>query len=288
MKNKQHNKKRNSGLLYEFLVRYVSKSLVEGDQKRSSKALRIIKKHFKPGTQLYREFRLINSLVWTTVASTPTAAMILREAQKAACEYDSKKLDREKSLLIRTINHTLNESTFYDQQVENYKTYATIQLLLNEWRENNTLNFAKRAKFEDQVIEWLLSEKKDNSDSLLSEENNGTTKLVMNLMLKKLNEKYSNSLSSEQKDVIRTYVWCTSNDDTDKIKSNLSEVKHSIVDNIDAYRAANTDNVYLVERLEATKEKILAENLDDVNDETVTRFMLYMNLNNELSEKEDE
>ena len=38
-----HNskKKRNSGLLYEFLVRTISRALVEGNKKKSAHALKI-------------------------------------------------------------------------------------------------------------------------------------------------------------------------------------------------------------------------------------------------------
>ena len=37
-----HNKKRNTGLLYEFLIKTISQSLVDDDKKKSSKALKIV------------------------------------------------------------------------------------------------------------------------------------------------------------------------------------------------------------------------------------------------------
>ena len=127
MSARAHNKKRNAGLLYEFLVLNISKALVDGDQKKSGVALKVIKRHFKPGTELYKEFRLIRSLVQTTVSSEQVAASIIQEAKAAARSYDIRTLDREKSLLISTINRAIGDENFFDAQVNEYKIYATIQ-----------------------------------------------------------------------------------------------------------------------------------------------------------------
>ena len=72
--SRTHNKRRNAGLLYEFLVRTISQALVEGNQKKSSTALKILRRHFKPGTELHKEFRLINALVRSTVSSESVAS----------------------------------------------------------------------------------------------------------------------------------------------------------------------------------------------------------------------
>ena len=129
--SKSHNKKRNTALLYEFLVRTIASALVEGDKKTSSTALKILRRYFKPGTQLYKEFRLFNALVKTTVSSSAVTSSIIAEAKAAAQTADIVALDREKSLLIRSINHALNIDNFYDHPVSEYRTYATIQTLLN-------------------------------------------------------------------------------------------------------------------------------------------------------------
>ena len=100
-----HNKKRNTGLIYEFLIRTISKALVENDKPQSSKALRIIKQNFKSGTELYKEFRLVNALMKTTVTSESVASSIISEAKMAARSHNINELDREKSILIRNINH---------------------------------------------------------------------------------------------------------------------------------------------------------------------------------------
>lgn len=55
-----HNKKRNVGLIYEQLIRYASKCILEGRTERAEIAMQILKEHFRPGTELYKEFRLLD------------------------------------------------------------------------------------------------------------------------------------------------------------------------------------------------------------------------------------
>jgi hypothetical protein len=282
-----HNKKRNTALLYEFLVRAISSALVEGDKKKSSTALKVLRKHFKPGTQLYKEFRLFNALVKTTVSSDGVVNAIFQEARAAAANIDLAALDKEKSLLIRSINHGLNDENFYDQPVSEYRLYATVQTLLNEWRKpQGVADIASLAKYEDQLRNWLLSEKKQTEHALM-EETPGTTRLIMKVMMKKLNEKYSSALNEDQKDIIRAYAFSTANEDKVTIKRKLEEVKSGLLESIDRYALQKKDDAFVVNKLREAKAKIALETLEEVNDSVVSRFMLYSNLRHELSETDE-
>jgi hypothetical protein len=280
----KHNKRRNSLLIYEFLVRTISRSIVEDDKKKSAAALKILKKHFKPGTELYKEFRLMNALVKTTVSSEHTAASILREAKTAVTKFDLDKLDREKSILIRNINHILNDENFYDQQVNEYRTFATIQTLLNEWRSDNK-DLYRVAQYEDQLMKLLVTEKIQKEDATITEDTSGTARLLMKVMSKKLNEKYNGILNEQQKSLIKAYAYSTSSDDQTSIKLKLQEIKSELVSLIDGYES-EVQNDYLKNKLEETKSTLLGESLELVDDETVTRFMLYSKLRDELETKE--
>jgi hypothetical protein len=283
-KSNSHNKKRNTGLIYEFLVRTISSALVEGDKKRSSTALKILKRHFKPGTELYKEFRLINSLVKTTVSSDSVAGSILREARNAARGHDLPVLDHEKSIIIKHINYTLGNEDFYDQQINEYRTYATVQTLLNEWRVDSP-DIGKVASYEDQLVKWLMSNKEHPDDHLISEDA-GTSRLLMKIMTKKLNEKYSGMLNEDQRSLIKSYVFATASDDPEIIRKKLSEIKDDLLQKIEEYSSTNVDNEYINGKLSEARERLLSENLEGVDDDTVTRFMLYTKLTTELAGEE--
>lgn len=285
MTGRAHNKKRNVGLLYEFLVQTISKALVEGDQRRSAAALRVVKRHFKPGTELYKEFRLINSLVRTTVSSEAIAASIIQEAKMAARTYDLKQLDKEKSILISTINKAINDENFYDQPVNEYKIFATIQTLLNDWRSADK-DLGRLAEYEDRLLTWLVSQKSIIQDSTLSSESPGTSRLLMKIMMKKLNEKYAGMLSGEQKELIRAYAFSTANDNPESIKLKLAEVKNRLICEIGEFRLSNPDNEYVNNKLDETLKRLNEEDLTIVDDDVVTRFMLYTKLSSELTSEE--
>ena len=134
---RSHNKKRNVGIIYELLLRNISNSLVEDDKQKAAKTLKIIENRFDNSTELYKEFRLFNALAKSTISDSAVAAAILTEAKNAARRCDTYKLSKEKSYLIRDINHTLGDDNFYHRRIPEYKIYATIQTLLNEWRKED-------------------------------------------------------------------------------------------------------------------------------------------------------
>ena len=285
MTAKNHNKKRNSLLVYEFLVRTISKSLIDDDKKRSSAALKILRRHFRPGSELYKEFRLMNALVKTTVSSEHVAANILKEARSAASGFNQQSLDREKSLLIRNINHVLNDDNFYDQHINEYRTFATIQTLINEWNAASR-DIQKIAQFEDQILKHLVTEKTGPADTTVTDDTSGSARLLMKVMTKKLNEKYEGVLNDQQKSLVKAYAYSTASCDQTSIKLKLREVKDDLLTLIDTYDHTQSPNEYLKSKLQETKETLLNESLEAVDDETVTRFMLYSRLRDELESKE--
>lgn len=277
-----HNKKRNTGLLYEFLIKTISQALVNDDKKTSSKALKILKTHFKPGTELYKEFRLINSIMKTTVSSESVASSILGEAKLAARSHSPSDLDKEKSLLIRSINHQLNDENFYDQHIAEYRTFATMQNLLNDWRSKSP-DLSKMAGYEDQIVQWLVSPKQEKKEQVVLEGSAGSNRLLMKIMMKKLGEKYEAALTNEQKSLIKAYAFSSAYDDDKTILMKLKEIKEKLVTSIETYLKENSNSEkYLTEKLNEVKSNLLIKH-NEINDSTVAEYMLYIKLIDELS-----
>ena len=277
-----HNKKRNTGLLYEFLVKTISSSLVENDKQKSSKALKIIRQSFKPNSELYKEFRLINSLIKTTVSSEPVAASIMSEAKTAARSHNLVELNREKSILIMNINHQLQDENFYDQYVNEYKMFATVQNLINNWRAPGA-DLQKTAEYEDQLIKWLLTKKDQVSESTVNDNTVGTNRLLVKVMMKKLNEKYDSTLTQDQKSLIRAYAFSTANEDNNNtIIKKMNEIREKLVDSISYYISTNEVSEHLQVKLEEVRSK-LCESINTVDDSSVSEYMLYAKLVEELT-----
>lgn len=272
MSSKTHNKKRNTILVYEFLIRTMSRALMEDDRSKQGKALRIIRRHFKEGSELYKEFRLAHAMYQTTVSSSAVAASIMQEAKLAVRALDTKRLEREKSLLIREINHSIGPEV-YDEHVDDYKILATIQTLFNEWQGSSDIS--RLAEYEDKVNSWLINEKVQ-SDVDLGDLDAGTTRLVSSIMTKKLNEKYEKTLNSTQKEILRIYAL---ENNEKNVGQFLSGVLNRLLEKLSDIKD---------EKLSEIRDMLLAESLSTINDETITRFMMYAKLEDDLREGSNE
>jgi len=283
-KTNKHSKKRNAGLMYEFLLRTISRALVENDGKRSNAALKIIKKHFKPGTELYREFRLFNSLIKTTVSNDAVAVSIVNEAKLAARAIDMSKLEREKTIVIHEVNKTVADDSFYDQPINEYKTYATIGILFTAWRNPGKYDLSKIVQYEEKLIEWLRSEKKNQDQLNEGAESPGVNRLVFKIMTKKLNEKYGSTLDEVQKSLVREFALYSVTGTENNVRNKLVEIRNDLVESI-KYSSGLPEHTS--EKLLEARKMIESEVITMIDDETVSRYMSYAKLANELRSPEE-
>ena len=272
---KIHNKKRNSILVYEFLIKSITKALMEDDQSRQAKIFKIIRKRYKKGTELFKEFCIAKALYQSTVSSSAVAASVMSEAKNVVRALNQKRLEKEKSMLIKDINYNIGLDV-YNEHVADYKILATIQTLFNEWNSLTNINMSRLAEFEDQVNNWMLAEKVDY-DVNLGDLDAGTTRLVSSIMTKKLNEKYDRTLTPSQKEIVRVYAIEQNNDQV--VRRCLENVKLKLVESIEKLET-------LDEKLSEVKTMLIKETLEEINDDVITRFMMYAKLQQEIKDKE--
>ena len=272
----KHNKKRNVGIVYELMLNYITENIINSREDKAKKAVKIIERRFKKGTELYKELRIFNALVNATVSGTHIAASVLTEAKQAVKRFDNKKLMNEKSLLIKDINHTLKESNFYNAKVKNYKNYATIQTLFNEWQKGDSSNLRKVIEYEKNIVEHLLQEKADKDVEILDPR---ADQLVVNLLSKKINEKYDTTLTSQQKSIIRNYALHSN--DKEKFKEYLTGLKEGTLISIQKFKK-ETDNKVLLSKINEVYKKVDSISLQEVDDAVVEKFMTLSKLKQQL------
>jgi hypothetical protein len=250
--------------------------LVENKKADAQKALNIIEKRFKKGTQLYKEFRIFNALAKSTVSGTHIAAAVIQEAKGACRNTDQEQLKREKSALIKDINYKLNDDNFYYRTVPEYKTYATIQTLFNEWRKGDDSNFSKMIEYEKNVIDWLVSEKVDNAPETDVTEHDA---LIFKIMSEKINKKYENEFNDEQRKIIQAYAIL--NEEPDKMSRFLSEIKTKTINSLESFKEAN-NNDFVHSKIDMVLEKINQLEVTDVNDDLVSKYLTVSKLKEEI------
>ena len=279
----KHNKKRNVGLLFAQLSQAVSEAMVEGNVKKANNVLTLVKRHFSPGTELFKEFRLFRAIMVTSVPSDSLATSIMSEAKSASRNIDMKLLTQQKSALIKDINYNLNESNFYSRRVKDYKMYATVQTLLAEWR-NSSPDVSVVAKFETELHSHLLKEKKlENLEELKTTDANN---LVVDIMRKKLEEKFGSHLSDSQMSLLREYVFF--GDDEKGFLSKLSEIKTTTLNALADFER-NCNSEIIRKQIPHVRESVESLSETTADDENLSRYLTLMKITEELkSEAGDE
>ena len=283
---KMHNKKRNVGIIFEQLIQYISDSIIGENQDQALQALSIIRKCFVPGSELYKEFRLFNALVKTKVSSSALAIRILSEARDASKSHNSNKLRKEKSTLIKDINYNLKDSGFYSRRVSDYRNYATIQTLLNEWRKKDYSNLTSVVHYEEEAINWLTTEKRVR-DSIKLTNTDDINALTVKIMTEKFNKQYGTHLNPDQRQLIKEYVFSLESDTTKQLVQKLSIIKKQTLNELSALRS-DCDNEVLSEKIEDVIKKIHELDLSTITDVTMSRFLMLSKLKKELVEKTNE
>jgi len=232
MNKLKHSKYKNTGVLFELLVRQIASDTLN---EKNSSALSIIKKHFKNGSELNKELKLYQFLVKEKFDSDYKAGEFLNIILSERKKLNESLLKREKYNLIKAINERFSTSDFFKYRVNNYKSLASIYKLFEntesvspkEWVDCKTVileNVTKKVKPTKEVTTDEYT--KESKDVRL---------LAYKFLVDKFNDKYK-VLTTEQKSVLRNYINNIDNSDnlkrfilreTNKLKNEFSKVKVS-------------------------------------------------------------
>ena len=127
MRKVKHNKIRNTGLLFEFLLRQITSDVLNKDN--NGKAVEIVKQKFNENTELGKELALYNILITKKFKSDSKADYFINEVMKTRSDLNNSILRREKYNLIKEIQSNYDLQKFMSSKVPNYKTYASIYKL---------------------------------------------------------------------------------------------------------------------------------------------------------------
>jgi len=235
MKKILHSKKQNTGLLFELLAQQVVSSTVAKNDIKAKKALYLIRKYFKPGTQLYEELQLVNTVIYTEVSSWRTASRLLSEVLNASSKIDSKKLADEKFRLITEINANFDKSTFYDAYVSSYRVYGSIYSLLEAAKSKIQVDITQKVKLEEVVLNHLMdnTEIKRINEFAKAPEHGEVDDLAFAFIMKKFNQKYKAVLTESQKEILREYIRCSSERKFDQfVEKQTKKIENSLYESI--------------------------------------------------------
>ena len=102
----RHNKKRNTALVYEALVRELTKSIVKNNPVRRNEVISILKEYFSPDCVLAKELELYKPLYGEVDISRNGAEKLLIETRISHQRLDKKGIFNAQTKLINRVNKT--------------------------------------------------------------------------------------------------------------------------------------------------------------------------------------
>jgi len=274
MKRIKHSKVKNTGIIFELLVRQVASDTMNN---KDSKALRVIKKHFKTNSELAQELKLYRTISQEKFLTESKASKFLEAVLRSRRQLNESQLRRDKYNLIKDLKNTYILEDFFKSRILNYKVHASTYKLFEFAEADNPADYVS-SKF--ALIEHIQTKPlKSKEEPKLSSQHKDVRILASKLVVDKFNEKYS-KLNTRQKRMLREYINNVTNttelkkyilSETTKLQSDITSLKTSISSKVIRIKLTEVSN--LLNKL-ATQHSI--------QDKDVLTMLRYYELVNEL------
>jgi len=273
----KHSKIKNTGILFELLVRQVASDTLSSD---SSEAIRIIKDYFSSKTQLGKELQLYQTIVNEKFSNETQADRFLSAVISSRKTLNKGMLRREKYNLIKEIKEHYDLQKFSKARVDNYRTLASTYNIF----ENTSKGPADGIRLRYNLVEAITSKHthKAVKKQIVSEYEQQDTDMQLlsyQILVDKFNDKYGD-LTPKQKKVLREYINNVSN--TNNLKELIStEVPH-IKRTLQRKMKSIKDPVMRIKLKEVVKQANRLGKRNVIKDQEVLSLMRFYELIKEL------
>jgi hypothetical protein len=276
----KHSKVKNTGILFELLVRQITSDTLSG---KESKAVNILKKYFVK-TELGKEYKLYENLSKYKNLTEGKAELVLNSIIDLSKGLNRGTIKRQKFNLVKEILTHYNSDDFFKTKLPNYKAYASLYTLIELYNSPNpnptqiienkinlletiTLKDINKQKVTDDVITEFQTYDKD------------VRILTYKILLDKFNEKYS-TLSSQQKTVLKEFV--ESVDSTPKLKAFYNQKVEEIKKELTLLSNNITEKAIQIKLNEVIKFLVPLSKTSKIGDNEIINILQYYELLNEF------
>jgi hypothetical protein len=278
MKKLKHSKYKNTGILFEMLVRKLTSETLTSNK---SVTIDIIKKYFGRNTELSKELQLYNSLVKEQFRSEAQALDYIRTIKSAHDKLNQSVLRRQRYNLVKEISDRFVFNNMAKTHINNYKALASIYMIF-EYDESanpkqllecknviisNGMLVEKRVEIKDPIIEAFESQPKE------------VRLLTYKLMIDKFNQKYS-GLDESQKRLLNKYI--TNVNDTAALKEYIEKVIPEIKKELSTQAKSITDKATKIKVQKLSEMLCTVENMKSIKESHILSLLRYFDLIKEL------
>jgi hypothetical protein len=273
----KHNKYKNTGILFELLLRQVTSDTISG---KDSASLPLIKKYFSK-SELAKEYKLYQTLIANKAISEGKAESLINTTLELHGRLNRTALRKEKYNLIKEIKSHYNLEEFFKAKVNNYKQHAAVYTLMEAY---STLEFIDPTSVIDNKVTLLehitrrevnKEEVKDRVMEEYSAMDKGTRMLAYKMLIEKFNEKYG-ELQPEQKSVLKEFINNVSS--TTKLKEFVNVKIEGIKKELGKLTETIQDNTIKIKINEVVNLIKPLDKNQSVKDEDIISLLTYQQL----------
>ena len=251
----KHSKFKNTGILFEILVKRITSDTLSG---KNSKAIKIIKEYFV-NTELGKEYKLYETMFKTKNQSEHRANMVLNTILEQSKKLNRSKLKGEKYRLIKELKSIYNLEDLFKTKLSDYKAQASLYTLVEIYNIQKSTNPQQIIDNKITILEHVSGNKVNNDkvkDTVLAEfksYDKDLRTLTYHVLLENFNTKYDN-LNTNQKLILKEFINSADNGPVLKkffnkeivnIKSSLKEQTSKVKDKATKIKLEEIDKLIL-------------------------------------------
>ena len=276
----KHSKYKNTGILFELLVRQITADTLKGVE---SPAIGLLKKYFVK-TSLGREYKLYESILKSKVISENKAALFISTTLDNSKKFSRSSLKKQKYNLINEIKNHYDLDNFFGAKIKDYKELAALYTLIEGINAVDSTDTHQLVNNKITLLEFLTKQEVSNEqkDIVLEEfstYDKDTRILTQKIMLERFNDKYD-TLTSEQKQVLKEFI--ESVESTPGLRnfynSKINELKNTLAENSKNIK----DKVTKIKINEISKFLVELDKTDKVGDDNLVDLLQYYELVKEI------
>ena len=280
----RHSKYKNTGILYELLIRQVTADVIDGTN--NSKSVDIIKMFFVPEhSELKKELLLYRAIIEEDISgNTDKISYFLDRVTEVRKNLDSKRLHKERYNLIKEIKNRYNITEFFKSRLTNYRIYAAIYKLF-EGIDNAKCSPTDLTEARYSLIEYLSRNNGKNitdSERIIEDykkQDKDVRLLSYKLLIDKYNTKYG-SLNDHQRNLLNKYINNISN--TNSLKEYMMNEVDRLKKSLQSLLDGVNEKIIRIKVTEAIKHLPDVVKGSTVKDDQVVSLLKFYELKGEL------
>jgi hypothetical protein len=287
MKNIKHSKFKNTGFIFELLVRQITSEIMSGTT--NSKAEKILKEYFSAKKELSKELKLYQYLINERYNSESKAQKFVETVCEARKRLDEQKLTKEKYNLIKEIKEIYNIDDFIKSPISNYKNLASIYKVFEATITKESFEPKDIVNSKFTIVENIINSSIENKDKKVTDrvleeyrkQDEEVRMLSYKMLVENFNSKYNN-LSAGQKNLLKEYINNINN--TGKLKEYVNNEVNTLSEGLKSIGSKINDKVTKIKLAETISNIKKIKTVKRLRESHLSALMMSYELLKELKD----